>query len=101
MADHEETYDGRRAEQLVASMRALAERIRELDRAGLLLSSVPELQEYLGRIRSELFHYEVRCTYDSPEVAESRRIVRESTRDVPFTLDEPDTDEPWRASGGD
>ena len=32
----------------------------------------------IGDIRSELFHYEVRVTYDTPEVAESRRIVREA-----------------------
>ena len=32
----------------------------------------------IGDIRSELFHYEVRITYDTPEVAESRRIVREA-----------------------
>ena len=32
----------------------------------------------IGDVRSELFHYEVRATYDTPEVAESRRIVREA-----------------------
>jgi len=32
-------------------------------------------------VRSELFHYEVRVTYDSPEVAENRRIVREAKED--------------------
>jgi hypothetical protein len=44
-----------------------------------------------------LFHYEVRSTYDTPEVAESRRIVDEAQRrlDEP-TFDEPDDDEPWR-----
>ena len=31
-----------------------------------------------GDIRSELFHYEVRITYDTPEVAENRRIVGEA-----------------------
>ena len=31
-----------------------------------------------GDIRSELFHYEVRHTYDTHEIAESRRIVSES-----------------------
>jgi hypothetical protein len=29
-------------------------------------------------VRSELFHYMVRVTYDTPEVAESRRVVREA-----------------------
>jgi hypothetical protein len=32
----------------------------------------------IGDVRSELFHYEVRITYDTPEIAESRRIVREA-----------------------
>jgi hypothetical protein len=26
-------------------------------------------------VKSELFHFEVRATYDTPEVADSRRIV--------------------------
>src|SRR2546426_8047803 len=34
----------------------------------------------LGNARSELFHYEVRLTYDTPEIAESRRIVEEAER---------------------
>jgi hypothetical protein len=29
-------------------------------------------------VKSELFHYEVRATYDTPEVADSRRIVNEA-----------------------
>jgi len=44
----------------------------------------------LGNARSELFHYEVRSTYDTPEVAESRRIVDEAQR----RLDEPTFDSP-------
>jgi hypothetical protein len=32
----------------------------------------------IGDVRSELFHYEVRATYDTPEVAENRRIVSEA-----------------------
>ena len=36
----------------------------------------------MGDARSELFHYEVRCTYDTPEVAESRRIVDEARRQI-------------------
>ena len=87
---NEETYGPERAERLVALLRALAERIRELDRAGRLLDAAPELQRMLGNARSELFHYEVRQTYDTPEVAEHRRIVEEAQS--------PDDDEPWRRS---
>ncbi len=35
-----------------------------------------------GDIRSELFHYEVRITYDTPEVAENRRIVYEAKNET-------------------
>src|SRR3989449_5195331 len=76
----EEVYGPDRAERLLAMLRALAERIRELDRTGLLLERGPELQKLLGNARSELFHYEVRLTYDTPEIAESRRIVEEAER---------------------
>lgn len=94
----EEVYGPERAQRLVALLRALAERIRELDRAGRLLDAAPELQKLLGNARSELFHYEVRSTYDTPEVAESRRIVEEATGGSggDLTLDDPDDDEPWR-----
>ena len=50
----------------------------------------------MGDARSELFHYEVRCTYDTPEVADSRRIVDEAQRQDSFLPDEPEDDEPWR-----
>lgn len=102
MAMSEETYGPERAERLVALLRALAARIEELDRAGRLLEASPELQKLLGNARSELFHYEVRVTYDTPEIAESRRIVEEAerrTRDLPVE----DSDEdipPWRRGGG-
>jgi hypothetical protein len=56
----------------------MAERIQSLDRKGELLVHAGELLKLLGDIRSELFHYEVRATYDTPEIAENRRIVRES-----------------------
>jgi hypothetical protein len=95
----EEVYGPDRAQRLVALLRALAERIQDLDRAGgrRLLDAAPELQKLLGNARSELFHYEVRSTYDTPEVSESRRIVDEAQRrlDEP-TFEEPDDDEPWR-----
>jgi hypothetical protein len=90
----EEVYGPERAQRLVALLRALAERIQELDRTGRLLDAAPDLQKLLGNARSELFHYEVRSTYDTPEVAESRRIVEDAMREL--SLDEPDDDEPWR-----
>jgi hypothetical protein len=74
----EETYDDNRARNLEAMLRALAARLHELDREGALLSNVVELQKLLGDIRSELFHYEVRATYDTPEIADNRRIVSEA-----------------------
>jgi len=43
-----------------------------------------------------LFHYEVRSTYDTPDVAESRRIVEEAMGGGDLSLDDPDDDEPWR-----
>ena len=86
---NEETYGPERAERLVMLLRALAERIRDLDRTGRLLDAAPELQRMLGNARSELFHYEVRQTYDTPEVAEHRRIVEEAQQ--------PDDDQPWRS----
>jgi hypothetical protein len=59
-------------------LRALAERIQELDADRSLLNSAGELMRMIGEVRSELFHYEVRATYDTPEVADSRRIVSEA-----------------------
>ena len=97
----EEVYGPERAQRLVALLRALAERIQELDRqgGGRLLHAAPELQKLLGNARSELFHYEVRSTYDTPEVAESRRIVEDAQRRLDeSTFDEPDDDEPWRST---
>ncbi len=76
----DEVYGPERAQRLVSLLRALAERIRELDRANGLLEAAPELQKLLGNARSELFHYEVRLTYDTPEIAESRRIVEDAER---------------------
>jgi hypothetical protein len=96
MAEHDEVYDKGRAERLAELLRALAARIQELDRGGQLLNGVPELLRLMGDARSELFHYEVRSTYDTPEVAESRRIVEEAQQGS-FKLEEPEDDEPWRA----
>jgi hypothetical protein len=100
MSEHsEEVYGPDRAERLVAMLRALVERIQALDRAGHLLERVPELQKLLGNARSELFHYEVRVTYDTPEIAERRRIVEEAERrahDAATGFDDDEGDEPWR-----
>ena len=74
----EQTYDDGRARNLEEILRALAERIRQLDEQGGLLANASELTKLLGEARSELFHYEVRATYDTPEVAESRRIVNDA-----------------------
>jgi hypothetical protein len=75
---HEQTYDRDRARNLEAMLLALADRIRELGAQGVLLRHAGELMKLIGDVRSELFHYEVRATYDTPEVADSRRVVREA-----------------------
>jgi hypothetical protein len=76
----DQTYDDGRARNLEALLRALAERIRELDAAGGLLDAAVELTKLVADVRSELFHYEVRATYDTPDVAESRRIVNDAIK---------------------
>jgi PAS domain-containing protein len=96
MAEHDEVYGEERAKRLAALLRALAARILELDQAGQLLGGGPELLRMMGDARSELFHYEVRSTYDTPEVADSRRIVEEAQHQDSFLPDEPEDEEPWR-----
>jgi len=97
MADqHDEVYDEGRIEELREMLRALAERILELDRSGRLLQQVPELLRRLGDLRSELFHYEVRSTYDTPEIAEHRRLVDEARAQDDILSPDPEDDEPWR-----
>lgn len=97
MGDHDEVYGRERMERLKTLLRELADRIHDLDQRGVLLEAVPELLKRMGDLRSELFHYEVRLTYDTPEVAESRRIVDEA-RSEPENpdLNDPEDDEPWR-----
>ncbi|HYC50226.1 MAG TPA: hypothetical protein VEB19_03865 [Gemmatimonadaceae bacterium] len=105
MSQPEQTYDEGRARNLEALLRALAERIRELDREGRLLEQAGELMQLTGDIRSELFHYEVRITYDTPEIAENRRIVAdaknekdskwEKTEWTPDEEEEKDKDPEW------
>jgi len=86
MAD-EQVYDDGRAEILREMLRTLANRIQALDASGQLLANGGELMKLIGDVRSELFHYEVRCTFDSPEVAEHRRLVEEArgTDEHPWT----------------
>ena len=76
----EQTYDDGRARNLEAMLIALAARIRELEARGELLVHAGELMKLIGDVRSELFHYEVRATYDTPEVAEHRRIVEDAKK---------------------
>ncbi len=100
----EPTYGEGRARRLVELLRALAARIEELKSADALLAAGPELLRLMGDARSELFYYEVRSTYDTPEVAESRRIVdeaRERMDRLEFSDGEPEIDDredeaPWR-----
>lgn len=96
----DETYDEGRAQRLIDMLRLLAERIRWLDERGELLKHAAELQKLLGDVRSELFHYEVKATYDTPEIAENRRIVSEASetneetwRSNPWTPDEDEDQE--------
>ncbi len=94
----DETYGEDRARRLEAMLRELAGRIRDLDEGGKLLADPGELLRLLGDIRSELFTYEVRATFDTPEIAEHRRIVAESqsteTSEWQKTEWQPDEDEP-------
>ena len=96
MAEHDEVYNEERAQRLAALLRSLAARIQELDQSGQLLKGGPELLRLMGDARSELFHYEVGSTYDTPEIADNRRIVEEAQRQDSFLAEDPEDDEPWR-----
>jgi hypothetical protein len=74
----EETYGAGRARNLEQMLRMLSARIAELDASGRLLASTGELTRLIGDVKSELFHYEVRVTYDTPEVANNRRVVADA-----------------------
>ena len=93
MAD--DTYDPARIPELLEMLRALARRLMELEAAGRLLEETPALIKELGDIRSELFRYEVRTTFDSPETAEHRRIVDEAAGGWTPGDDEPDEEDGW------
>jgi len=95
--DQEEVYGDDRSGRLEDLLRELARLIIELDSKGRLLHQPAELLRRLGDIRSELFHYEVRITYDSPEIARHRRLVDEARGLSESSYqDEPEDDEPWR-----
>ena len=92
-------YDPERMDRLVRLLRALSARIAACRSDEELLKSGPELLRLMGDARSELLHYEVRSTYDSPETAEHRRIVEEARRALEAADFDPEDDEPWRSSG--
>jgi hypothetical protein len=91
----DQVYGPERADRLVRLLRLFAARVRALDDAALLAAG-PELLKQIGDIRSELFHYEVRRTYDTPEIAEHRRIVDEARRGPDFREPSDEDDAPWR-----
>lgn len=93
----DETYDPARITALREMLRWLARRILSLDAGGRLLEETPALLKALGDVRNELFQYEVRTTFDSPDAAEHRRIVGEAAAEWSPETDGPDDgEEPWR-----
>lgn len=101
---HEQVYDDDRAKRLLGLLKVLAARIKALKAHGDLGAAGPELIRLMGDARSELFHYEVRHTYDSPELKESRRIVEQAKKsadqlDLPdsseFELGDSEENDPW------
>jgi hypothetical protein len=103
MSEQEQTYDEGRARNLERLLMALSDRIRELSAGGALLDNAGELMKLIGDVRSELFHYEVRATYDTPEVAENRRIVADAEtadqgdawKPTEWTPDDEEDDPTW------
>jgi hypothetical protein len=93
----EPVYDDSRAERLVELLRALSARIRELEESQDLLRAGPELIRLMGDARSELFHYEVRQTYDTPEVADNRKIVERAQQQMDnLDFSGPEEDAEWQ-----
>lgn len=99
MSEHDQVYGAEREQALRVRLLELAERIRILEAEGRLLARVPELLRRLGDVRTELFHYEVRVTYDTPELAEHRRMVERAAQG--WTPDEGDAESPWHNRPGD
>jgi hypothetical protein len=98
---HDQIYTDERARRLVELLRGLGARIRALADEDLLAAG-PELMKMMGDARSELFHYEVRATYDTPQTAESRRIVNDARRGgealdfgTGYDPDDREGSEPW------
>ncbi len=92
----EPVYHPERARRLIELLRSLAARIQELASEDDVLSAGPELIKLMGDARSELFHYEVRATYDTPEVAESRQIVERARRqEEQLDFRDAEEDLPW------
>jgi len=97
MAEHDQVYGDERSDRLRGLLRDFSALIARLDREGGLLDDPPTLLRFLGDIRSELFHYEVRSTYDTPEVARHRRIVDQARETSSELFDDDREDgEPWR-----
>lgn len=96
MAD--ETYDPARIPELLELLRGLARHIAALDAEGRLLEETPSLLKELGDVRSELFRYEVRTTFDTPETAEHRRIVDEAADGWTPADDDTDEEDGWPES---
>ena len=99
----DEVYGKDRERRLVELLHAIAKLIEGFEDDSALLAAGPQLLKMMGDARSELFHYEVRITYDLPEVAESRRIVEDAKRrleslerEIEPETDDPDDNAPWR-----
>jgi len=99
---HDQVYSDERARRLVELLRGLGARIQALGTDAELLAAGPELMKIMGDARSELFHHEVRATYDTPRSAESRRIVEEARRGsdaldlgTGYDPDDMEGGEPW------
>lgn len=88
MAD--DVYEPERVERLKEMLRELAQRLIVLDAEGRLLDDPASLLRALGDVRAELFRFEVRATFDSPDIARHRRIVEEAEGWVPEDNDEED-----------
>jgi len=96
----DETYDRERSERLLRMLRELARRLMALDAEGRLLDEAAPLQRALGDVRSELFRYEVRHTFDTRETAEHRRIVGEASQGwTPDADHDSDEEDGWPPEG--
>ncbi len=96
MTDDDEVYGEARARRLEELLRSITERLMDLDDRGELLDHAADLIKLFGEARSELFRYEVRSTYDSPELAERRRLVEDAKAPPDFQTTDDEDDQPWR-----